>query len=225
MEMASASAGEAGRTRIGGLLETCIAGHGSALHPYFASEELLRGGHAARNLADAVHFLCILHGRHPGVIDLAAARGEAEPARKWLAEAADGFAAERAYLTKLAVAAGPVPGTPGGGASEAAVVAQRAALATLVQSERPGCALGAAFGLVADWARIRLVLEAAARRLAVDAPPSRLPPAGEIRAVAEAAASGPAFERALMFGAEQILVQHHGLWALLDAREQARRGN
>lgn len=223
--MASATAGEAGKARVGALLEACIASHGSALHAYFASAELLRGPHAARNLADAVHFLCMLHGRHPGIVDFAAERTEEPAARDWLARAADAFAAERTYLTKLAVAAGPVPGTPGGGASEAAVVGQRQALATLALSERRGCALGAALGLAADWARIRHVLDAAARRLGVEPPPSRLPPVAEIRAVAEAASGSAPFERALLFGAEQILVQHHGLWALLEAREQARRGN
>ncbi|HEY0013749.1 MAG TPA: hypothetical protein VGB79_12960 [Allosphingosinicella sp.] len=221
--MVSARVGEAG-TRVGALLDACIASHGSALHIYFGSEELLRGPHAARNLADAVHFLCMLHGRYPGVIDLAAGRDDEPAARDWLALSAEGFAAERLYLTRLAVAAGPVPGTPGGSASEAAVVSQRAALGTLALSERRGCALGAALGLAADWARIRVVLDAAARRLGVEPAPARMPPAGEIRGVAEAAAGSAPFERALLFGAEQILVQHHGLWALLEAREQARRG-
>jgi hypothetical protein len=223
--MVSARAGEAGKARVGALLEACIAAHGSALHPYFGSDALLRGPHAARNLADAVHFLCMLHGRHPGVIDLAAGRTAEPAAQEWLAQSASGFAAERLYLTRLAVAAGPVPGTPGGSASEAAVVSQRAALGTLALSERHGCALGAAFGLAADWARIRTVLDAAARRLGVDVPAQSLPPAEEIRRAAEAAAGSAPFERALLFGAEQILVQHHGLWALLEAREQARRGS
>jgi hypothetical protein len=225
MAMDSARAGETGKARVGALLEACIAAHGSALHPYFASEELLRGPNAARNLADAVHFLCMLHGRHPGVIDLAATRTEEPAAKSWLAESAKAFAAERLYLTRLAVAAGPVPGTPGGSASEGAVVSQRAALSTLALSERHGCALGAALGLAADWARIRLVLDAAARRLGVEAAPGRMPQPEEIRRVAEAASGSPPFERALLFGAEQILVQHHGLWALLEAREQARRGS
>ena len=223
--MASVSAGEAGKARIGALLDACIASHGSAQHPYFASAELLRGTFAARNLADAAHFLCTLHGRHPGIVDHAAERTSELAARDWLEHNASAFADERAFLTRLAVAAGPVPGTPGGGASEAAVIGQRATLATLACSERRGCALGAACGLAADWARIRLVLDAAALRLGVEPPPSRLSPPAEIAAVAAACAGSPPFERALLFGAEQILIQHHGLWALLEAREQARRGN
>ena len=82
----------------------------------------------APNLADVVHFLCALHGRHPGIVDLAAARIVDPAGRAWLASAAEAAAAERLYLTRLAVAAGPVPSTPGGGGSEAAI-AQRSALA------------------------------------------------------------------------------------------------
>jgi hypothetical protein len=223
--MASATAGEAGRAPVGALLDACIASHGSAANAYFASDELLRGPDAARNLADAVHFLCILHGRHPGVVDHAAARSAEPEARPWVERCAEAFAVERQYLTRLAVAAGPVPGTPGGGASEAAVVGQRAALVTLASSERRGCALGAALGLAADWARIRLVLDAAAHRLGVEPPPSKLPSAAELRSVAAAPAAGGSFQRALLFGTEQILVQHQGLWALLEARALARRGS
>ncbi|HEX8653596.1 MAG TPA: hypothetical protein VF693_00025 [Allosphingosinicella sp.] len=221
--MASATADYAGRTRISALLESSLAAHGSGAHPYLVSESLLRGPDAARNLADAVHFLCTLHGRHPSVIDLAAERTVDPAARAWLIASSEAFAAERQYLAALAVAAGPVPGTPGGSASEAAVVSQRSAIATLGRSERRGCALGAALGLAADWARIRDVLDAAGRRLGVDPAPCGLADLAAIQAVAEAAAIAPAVERALLFGAEQILVQHHGLWALLEAREQARR--
>jgi hypothetical protein len=221
--MASRSAGAAGKARVGPLLDALIAAEGSAAQAYFLSDALVSGPDSARNLADAVHFLCMLHGRHPGVVDHAAARTPEAAARQWLEQSAAGFAGERLYLTRLAVAAGPVPGTPGGSASEAAVVGQRSALATLAASERRGCALGAAIGLVADWARIRIVLDAAARRLGLDPQPLRLPPAAELAALAEAAAPAAPYERALLFGAEQILVQHHGLWSLLEARAAARR--
>ncbi|HEX8364382.1 MAG TPA: hypothetical protein VF603_03750 [Allosphingosinicella sp.] len=222
--MASATADSVGRIRISALFESSLTAHGSGAHPYLGSDDLLRGPDAARNLADAVHFLCTLHGRHPSVIDLAAERTVDPAARAWLIAASEAFAAERQFLAALAVAAGPVPGTPGGSASEAAVVSQRGAIATLGRSERRGCALGAALGLAADWARIRDVLDAAGRRLGVEPPPCALSDLPAIQAVAEAAAvSPPPVERALLFGAEQILVQHHGLWALLEAREQARR--
>ena len=222
--MASAFPGEAAaRPPVGALLESRIADKGSAAHSWCVSEALLSGADSARNLADAVHFLSTLHGRQPSVIDLAAERTIEPPARAWLELSADAFAVERAFLARLAVEVGPVPGTPGGGQSEAAVVSQRTALATLGRSERRGCALGAALGLVGDWAVVRRVLDTAARRFGFEAPRATLPGASEVRALAEELAGNGAFERALLFGAEQILVQHHGLWSLLQARAEARR--
>jgi hypothetical protein len=222
--MIAASAEIQGAAQLGARLDGRIDAHGSLAQAYFASPDLLRGADAARNLADAVYFLCTLHGRYPGVIDLAADRTSDPLARDWLNRSAAAFAVERRYLATLAVAVGPVPGTPGGSASEAAVIAQRAALATLAGSERNGCALGAAIGLVADWISIRSVLETAARRLGVEPPACTLPDRGEIRVFADSLAGNFSFERALLFGAEQLLTQHHGLWALLEARQQARRG-
>lgn len=214
--MASLSVESAGGVRTGALLEACVAEHGSASHPYFASPALRNGA----NLADAIHFLCALHGRHPGVVDLAATRIVDPAGRAWLASAAEGAAAERALLTRLAVAAGPIPSTPGGGGSEGAIQAQRAALATLAQSDRKGCALGAALALAADWVAVRTVIEAAAKRLGVDVPANSLGDEARLRAVADEAAAA---ERALLFGAQQLALQHRALWDLLEARQQARR--
>ncbi len=216
--MATASVGEARSAEAGGPLLACVAEQGSASHPYFASESLLAGACAGRNLADAVHMLCSLHGRHPGVADLAGAHTLDPEARAWLAAAADAFHDERRYLARLAAAVGPVPGTPGARDSEATVRAQQVAIATLARSEREGCALGAALALIADWSAIRKLLDAAARRCGLEPAPSRLAPP---LATAEAAA-GPGGRRALLFGAQQLLAQHRGLWDLLEARCLAR---
>jgi hypothetical protein len=214
--MASLSVESAGGVRTGALLAACVADHGSATHPYYSSPALRNGA----NLADAVHFLCALHGRHPGIVDLAATRIVDPAGRAWLAVAADAAAAERALLTRLAVAAGPIPSTPGGGGSEAAIQAQRAALATLALSDRKGCALGAALAFAADWAAVRSVIEAAAKRLGIEPGPSGLGDVAKLRAVADEAA---AVERALLFGAQQLALQHRAMWDLLEARQQARR--
>src|SRR3954447_16484854 len=140
LQMAIASVGTADGARTGALLAAAVAGRGSAAHGWSRADSLLRGPDSARNIADLLHFLCILHGRYPGIVDHAATR-ELEPGpRAWLAEAAYSFAGERAYLARLAVAAGPVPSTPGGPASDAAVLAQRHAIEMLAQSERRGCA-------------------------------------------------------------------------------------
>src|SRR5688500_18023006 len=222
--MASISVAKASGAGPGALLFACVAEHGSAAHPYFTSDTLLNERDSPRNLADAVHFLCALHGRHPGIVDLAAGRALEPAARAWLTAAGEAMAVERLYLTRLAVAAGPVPSTPGGGGSESAVIAQHGALATLAQSDRKGCALGAALAFAADWAPVRTLLDAAARRVGIEAPPCRIGEEAVLRPIADAAGEVAAAERAMLFGAQQLSHQHFGLWDLLEARQPARTG-
>ena len=223
--MASVSLARAGGATTASLLFACVAEHGSAAHPWFGAAELVEGPDSARNLADGIHFLCALHGRYPGVVDLAAGRALEPAARAWLAVAGEAVTAERQFLTRLAVAAGPVPSTPGGGGSEAAVASQRNALATLASSDRNGCALGAALAFAADWGPIRALLDGAARRLGVAAPPCRLGGEAALGAVADEAGALAGPERALLFGAQQLALQHRALWDLLEARHQARLGS
>lgn len=204
------------------LLAAMVAAEGSASHPYPTSPAL-EGDSAVRNLADIAHFVCLLHGRYPGVIDHASARVVHPAARNFIYRASPGFAAERSYLTRLVVAAGPLPSTLGQSQSESAVANQSHALVTLAQSERNGTAIGAAIALVIDWRPIRRVLDAAAQRFGIQVPPLDLPGLTETLAVASEAAETPAIERAVAFGAQQLLVQHRGLWDLLESRESARR--
>jgi hypothetical protein len=207
---------------IAATLTTLIGVEGTAAHRFSDSVDLNRGKFATRNLADLVHYLCTLHGRHPGVIDLAAVHTVQDGARAWLIEAVDGFAVERGFLTKLVVAAGPLPSTPGQAESESAVNGQRHALDMLAQSDRNGCALGAAMTLVVDWHEIRTILDHAGKRWGVDVPLCSLPTIANTLAVASTCAESAAIERAMNFGAQQILAQHRGLWNLLEARHIAR---
>lgn len=208
---------------VADMLVSLVSTDGTASHRYARSPELTDSREATRNLADAAHWLCVLHGRHPGVIDHAVARTEHPAAAGWLAAAAEAFAYERALLTRLAVATGPQPSTPGQAASEAAVLQQRHALDILARSERQGCALGAAFALALDWHAIRRILDGAARRAMIEVQPLALPSEEETRTVALAFAESPALERALGFGAQQVVAQHRGLWDLLESRQAARR--
>jgi hypothetical protein len=205
-----------------GLLLDLVQADGSGAHHYPGGVELVSGRFVTRNLADFVHFLCALHGRHPGVVDLAAVRSAHDGARGWLIQAVDGFAVERGVLTKLTVAAGPMPSTPGQSESESAVGGQRHALDMLARSDREGCALGAALALVMDWWSVRTVLDRAAARWSVEIPPCSLPTIEACQAVADTVATSPALERAMTFGAQQILNQHRGLIDLLEARQIAR---
>ena len=70
--------------------------------------------------------------------------------------------------------------------------------------------------------RVMAVLFAAAEKLDIDAPRSGLPVASDTLALADTIGENPAIQRAMAFGAEQILAQHRGLWNLLEAREAAR---
>lgn len=221
--MASASLGTAPASRAGEALAAAVRAEGSAAHPWADAPGLLKAPDAARNLADLVHYLCVLHGRYPGVVDHASLRTTDPDARGWLANAAYAFAGERAFIARLAAAAGPVPSTPGAADSDAVVQAQRHAIEMLAQSERAGCALGAAMAVVLDWAVVRRALDAAAARFGVEAPAFAAPDPEATVALADrfAAASAPT-ARALMFGARQILALHHGLFDLLESRAQAR---
>ncbi|MEP2102325.1 MAG: hypothetical protein ABJP02_12535 [Parasphingorhabdus sp.] len=174
------------------------------------------------DIADIAHFLCVLHGRHPGVVDHAATKTADVVAREWLVEAMNGFTAERAFLTRLTVAAGPISGVRTEDQSNATVLAQRKALEMLSQSDRNGCALGASFALVLDWQAIRPLLEQIAIKLGVE-PRAAVLPSSEATTVLNAKLSqSSSVERAINFGVDQILTQHRGLWQLLEARRNAR---
>ena len=143
------------------------------------------------------------------------------PAAPGSRAAAEATAAERPLLTRLAVAAGPIPSHPrrrrqrGGDPGPA----RRA------RHPRPVRPQGLRFG---RRPRLR-------RRLGADPPAvidagrqtarRRVPPV-PLRRCGEAARgrrrAAEASERALLFGAQQLALQHRALWDLLEARQQAR---
>jgi hypothetical protein len=208
---------------ISDIVATLVATDGTDGHPYPAEVSPSLLTRSLTNLADAVHYLCMLHGRHPGVIDHAAVRTADNAARTWLVRSAEGFAAERSYLTQLAVAVGPLPSTAGQDACEAAVLQQRHALDMLAQSDRRGCAIGAAAALVLDWRSVRRLLDVAALRVGVEPRPTLLPNAAMTFEVLDALTDGDAaIDRAIQFGANQLLRQHRGLWDMLQARASLR---
>ena len=199
-----------------------VAADGSSRHRHLTALLEATGMNAARDLADSVHLLCGLHGSHPGLVELAFQHAAQGPAREWLAHAAEGFERERLYLVRLTSAVGPLPSTPGAAETEATMNAQRNALEILATSERRGCGLGAAAALIGDWWPIRRLLDRAAARAGIDPPAPALPDEASIVAVIESASDTPASERALGFGGEQLLLQHRGLFNLLEARAGAR---
>ena len=193
---------------------------GSAGHVFFTRVVPQRDGEYPRNLADAIHFLCSLHGRHPGVVDHAAWRAQDGEARNALEALANWFDTERSLLTRLVVAVGPLPSTPAQMQSESIVIAQRHALEMLAKSERPGCASGATVALALDWSQVRPLIDQVADRLLIAAPANPLP-ANAIARLGDSIRND-AEERAAQFGAQQLLAQHRGLWDLLESRSVAR---
>lgn len=195
---------------------------GSATHGYAGGEELLRSRHTTRNLADVIHHFGYLHGRHPGIVASAFLKTPNSETKDWFEAAVDGFDQERSYLTKLVVAVGPTPSTPGQAECEAALTSQHHALEMLSHSDRLGCAFGAAAALILDWTAVRVVMDRAAERFGLIPPRCALPDQDETAAAIRAIAAVPAAERALSFGAQQLLAQHRGLWDLLESRQVAR---
>jgi hypothetical protein len=199
-----------------------VAGDGCARHSHLNRLLEASGPHSGRDLSDAVHLLCSLHGRYPGLIEIALQRCPEGELLDWLARASEAFERERLYVVRLTAAVGPMPSTPGAAESESSLVAARHALETLAMSEREGCALGAATALIGDWWPIRRLLDRAAARVGVDAPGPSLPDEASVIGVIESGSVNPASARALSFGGEQLLLQHRALFDLLEARAEAR---
>ncbi|MEJ7935658.1 hypothetical protein WG907_15515 [Sphingobium sp. AN558] len=210
---------------IAQLLESLVAADGTGAHAYAHRASVAPTRDAMLSLfdlADIAYYLCLLHGRHPGVIDHAATRSADNAAREWLVQAADAFAGERAYLTQVTVAVGPAPSTAGQSDCETVVGQQRHALDMLAQSDRRGCAMGAATALVLDWRAVRRFLDIAAIRVGLEPLPCGLPDKAATLKVAHAIGGDDGVDRAIQFGARQLLNQHRGLWDLLQARAKIR---
>jgi hypothetical protein len=199
-----------------------VASDGVARHAHLNALLESSGPYAAADLADAVHLLCSLHGRYPGLIEIALQRCPTGEAKEWLDHAAESFERERLYLVRLTSAVGPLPSTPGAAETEASLLAARHALETLASSERKGCALGAATSLIGDWWPIRRLLDRASARVGLECPAPSLPDEASVVDVIRRSSDTPASERALAFGGEQLLLQHRAIFDLLEARAAAR---
>ena len=199
-----------------------VASDGCARHKHLQRLVEASGRDAGRDLSDAVHLLCSLHGHYPGLIEIALQRCPSGAAQEWLLRASEAFERERLYLVRLTSADKPLPSTPGAAETESSLMGARRALETLAESERQGCALGSATALVGDWWPVRRVLDRAAARAGVEAPAPSLPDETSVVAAIDSLSDSPASQRALAFGSEQLLLQHRALFDLLEARAEAR---
>lgn len=199
-----------------------VATDGTANAPH--ARALMQTTATLRDIADAIHALCVIHGAFPGIVDHAR-NGSVDPlATAWLEQAVVTMSGERALLVRLTAAAGPLPSTPGQAASQAAILGQRNALEMLARSSRAGCATGTAVAFVLDWAAVRGVLDGCARRMALPAGAPFADATAQAIALLRTVEASASVERAMAFGAQQMLAQHRGLWQLLESRAAARHG-
>ena len=199
----------------------------SAVHPLeeFLAEcrdmnSLRSTGKIARAalIADIAHFMCVSHGRHPGIVDHAASKIIEDAAREWLVEAIDGFAAERSFLTKLTVAAGPMHSHNGQEKVSAVLATQSNSFEMLATSDRKGCAAGTAIAFILDWQATRPLIDGVAMLLGIEPTECKLPDQVASEKLAAILAENERVERAMRFGADQVLSQQRGLWQIIAAR-------
>lgn len=199
---------------------TMVVGDGTTAASH--ARALARADASLRDLADAIHALCVIHGAFPGIVEHAGASNADPLAQAWLMSAAATMAGERALLVRLTSAAGPLPSTPGQAVSQAAILTQRHTLEMLARSDRAGCATGTALAFVLDWVAVRAVLDGCAARLSLPEAPPFGDAAAEASELLRTIVASPSVERAMAFGAQQMLAQHRGLWQLLESRAAAR---
>ena len=202
-----------------------FANHGSKSVPYFKYITQNFKTLQASDVGDIAYFLCVLHGSYPGVVDYTSDKVANEDTHTWLVNAMNGFSAERSFLTKLTVAAGPITGVGQYDQSEVTVHNQRKALQILSQSDRGGCAIGASIAVILDWHSIRPVLDSIALKLGIKPQSLLLPSIEKTQELYDFLISSALIKRATNFGIDQILSQHRGLWELLEARHNTRESN
>jgi hypothetical protein len=169
-------------------------------------------------IADIAHFMCVSHGRHPGVIEHAATKILDEEARAWFVAAIDGFIIERDFLNRLTVAAGPIRSHSGQDKISALLANQAKNFQMLATSDRKGTAAGAAIAFVLDWNASRPLLNSVATSLDLTITANMLPDTAACEAFANAIAKSDNQVRAMTFGAQQLLAQQLGLWQIVAAR-------
>ncbi len=194
---------------------------GSSQHPH--QQRLKADGVIGLNsaLLDAVHHIVLIHGRFPGLFE--EARRNSPPSAEhfgWLRALAAGFSRERLMLAQLLAHSPSTPAQPTSIEGQLSFEAFGRDILALSRSERPGCALGAAFALALDWASIRAVLDRASALFEYSAPPTSMPSDEQI--FENLAHVDPDLERAMLFGAKELLLRHERLWAMLEARHWAR---
>ncbi|MGJ3626336.1 DUF6975 family protein [Sphingomonas sp. MMS24-JH45] len=176
-----------------------------------------------RDLSDAVHALCVLHGIFPGFVDQTRSACTETQLTPWLDVAAATIAQERALLSfARPPPSGRCPPRPARRRRRAPSwhCGTRSACSPgrIARAVRPGRLIA----FVLDWQAIRGVLDIAASRHATRSDQGFDPLMRRTHALLHRYDPAVGQVRAMMFGAQQLLAQHRGLWHLLEARASAR---
>ena len=173
-------------------------------------------------VADIAHYLCVAHGKHPGIIEHAMCKIVEDCSREWLVKAADGFTRERLYLTELTVAAGPITRITGQDETDMLIVNQSKQYKMLSSSDRKGCPIGSAAAFIMDWHHIRELMDIIALQINIAIPSNTLPTVDETEKMISEYAINENISRAINFGADQILSQQRAFWNIIKARSKSR---
>lgn len=203
-------------------LDPALFVRGAGAHPWIVRLATDPNRSVGSDLADAVHWLHQLHGGAAGLVDGASLKARSPAERAFLTGAYDAWQAERRALAALILAVGPIPSTPGQLGDEATVVALSTGISTLAASDRAGVTLGAAAALVVEWHGVRALMNRAADRFAATIPNCHLPSRTELLATLAGFIDTPSVERAVEFGATQLLYQHEAFVVMLQRRSAAR---
>lgn len=203
-------------------LTTLVATRGCGTHPYVHGLLQSNSRYRDLNLVDAIHHLAALHGRLPGLIEDARRHSPSlTAAAPWFREAAEGFAQERLHLARLLAHGPAIPATPTQAEYQVKLESIRQGLTALAQSSRPGCAFGSALALVLDWQTIHRLLNLLGQQLDLPSLPLLMPDAAASLSVLDRLGSD--FDRAIIFGATELIARHERLWTLLEDRQAARQ--
>lgn len=174
------------------------------------------------DVADIAHYLCLLHGRYPGVVDHLADRHIGSDHHALFSKLAGKFATERTLLTNMTVAAGPVTSLAGEDNALTAIEQLRQAIDLLARSDRDGCTLGAAAAVLCDWLSIRPALDMMLPRIGLESPIFAIADDYMQLAAIVESMTEPRQTRAVLFGIDQLFHQHDQFWLLLERRRSLR---
>jgi hypothetical protein len=135
-----------------------------------------------------------------------------------LVKSTEAFAIERSFLTRLTVAAGPMHSHSGQEKVTAVLANQANSFEMLATSDRKGCAAGTAIAFVVDWQATRPLIDGVALLLGISPPADKFPDLNDCFELAGLLAENERVERAMRFGADQVLAQQRGLWQIIASR-------